>query len=492
MGEYRRRAREGVLHQALGEGVGGLREEAEALGGLPRFLLSEVSRLRRCGLLEFGYVLVKCPTCGDTTEVPFSCKSRLCPSCSARRAHETAVHLVEEVLPHVPYRQWTVSFPYAIRWRLVKERGLLEELLRKTTRLVAAWQRRCARKLGAQGRLLTGAVTQVQYWGSALQLSPHFHTLVPDGVFVTTEAGVDFVALPPPTPDEVANLVAQLARRVKKVLRKRGLEDTDAQVDDGLDALRLESLQQSLALGNVRPAADAEAEVRPHHRRVAMADGISLHADTAVRVNDRQGLEQLCRYGARGPLAESRLSRRDDGKLSYRMKRPVRGRDVLVMTPLQLLKKLAAVTPPRGKHLVHFHGMFAPAASHRSAVVAYGRPPPPAAPVAPQASLPLTPAPFEPRPRPPRLDWATLLRKTFGFAVLHCPCGARRVVLAALTDWAQIDEELRKRGLEPSLRPTAMPRHHVPRQAELALDLSALPSPRSHSPPRLPELALAS
>jgi hypothetical protein len=31
------------------------------------------------------------------------------------------------------------------------------------------------------------------------------------------------------------------------------------------------------------------------------------------------------------------------------MKRPVRGRDVLVMTPLQLLKKLAAVTPPRGK-----------------------------------------------------------------------------------------------------------------------------------------------
>ena len=48
------------------------------------------------------------------------------------------------------------------------------------------------------------------------------------------------------------------------------------------------------------------------------------------------------RYGARGPLAQSRLSRRDDGKLSYRMKRPVRGRDVLVMTPLQLLKKLVA------------------------------------------------------------------------------------------------------------------------------------------------------
>ena len=34
VGEYRRRASEGVLHQALGEALGGLREEAEALGGL--------------------------------------------------------------------------------------------------------------------------------------------------------------------------------------------------------------------------------------------------------------------------------------------------------------------------------------------------------------------------------------------------------------------------------------------------------------------------
>jgi hypothetical protein len=114
----------------------------------------------------------------------------------------------------------------------VKEKGLLEDLLRKTTRLIAAWQRRCARKLGVQGHLLTGAVTQVQDWGSAVQ-SPHFHTLAADGVFVATDADVDFVALSPPTPKQVANLVAQLARRVTKVLRKRRLEDAQAQVDDG-------------------------------------------------------------------------------------------------------------------------------------------------------------------------------------------------------------------------------------------------------------------
>ncbi|RKH95849.1 hypothetical protein D7Y04_33145 [Corallococcus sp. AB038B] len=38
--------------------------------------------------------------------IAFSCKGRgVCPSCNAKRAQVTAVHLVERVLPHVPYRK---------------------------------------------------------------------------------------------------------------------------------------------------------------------------------------------------------------------------------------------------------------------------------------------------------------------------------------------------------------------------------------------------
>ncbi|HYO59475.1 transposase [Archangium sp.] len=39
----------------------------------------------------------------------------------------------------------------------------------------------------------------IQFFGSALQVTPHFHSLVPDGVFVPREGGVRFEALPPPT-----------------------------------------------------------------------------------------------------------------------------------------------------------------------------------------------------------------------------------------------------------------------------------------------------
>ncbi len=37
----------------------------------------------------------------------FSCKGRgVCPSCNARRMAEVAAHLTDEVIPHLPVRQW--------------------------------------------------------------------------------------------------------------------------------------------------------------------------------------------------------------------------------------------------------------------------------------------------------------------------------------------------------------------------------------------------
>ncbi len=67
----------------------------------------------------------------------------------------------------------------------------------------------------------------------------------------------------------------------------------------------------------------AEPPQRRHHpRRAAVRDGFSLHADTAVHGHDRQGLERLCRSGARGAVAESRLRRLEGGRYEYSPKAP--------------------------------------------------------------------------------------------------------------------------------------------------------------------------
>ena len=60
----------------------------------------------------------------------------------------------------------------------------------------------------------------------------------------------------------------------------------------------------------------------------------SLHADRLIDVNDRDGLERLARYGARSPIANSRLSLDSSGRVVLSLKaflRDVPARIELVM-----------------------------------------------------------------------------------------------------------------------------------------------------------------
>ena len=65
----------------------------------------------------------------------------------------------------------------------------------------------------------------------------------------------------------------------------------------------------------------------------------------------------------RGPLSLGRLTRCDDGKVRYTMKRVIRGKQDLVMTGLELVEKLAVLVPPPRVNLVRYHGCSRPARS---------------------------------------------------------------------------------------------------------------------------------
>jgi hypothetical protein len=53
----------------------------------------------------------------------------------------------------------------------------------------------------------------------------------------------------------------------------------------------------------IEPAASTPRAGLAESPRCALLEGFSLHANTHLHANDRQGLERLCRYGARGALA---------------------------------------------------------------------------------------------------------------------------------------------------------------------------------------------
>ena len=97
---------------------------------VPAFVEGEFRSFLDCGLLCRGFLRVHCPDCSLDRLVPFSCKGRaFCPSCGGRRMADTAAHLVDRVLPQVPVRQWVLSLPFALRYRLAYDAKLVAGVL---------------------------------------------------------------------------------------------------------------------------------------------------------------------------------------------------------------------------------------------------------------------------------------------------------------------------------------------------------------------------
>jgi hypothetical protein len=104
---------------------------------------------------------------------------------------DTAAHLLDRVLPEVPVRQWVLTLPYPLRYRCAWDAQLTTEVLRAFMCSLFADQRRRARIHQGVQRAQCGAVTAIQRFGSALNLNPHFHSLVLDGVYGGPPASVN-------------------------------------------------------------------------------------------------------------------------------------------------------------------------------------------------------------------------------------------------------------------------------------------------------------
>jgi hypothetical protein len=147
---------------------------------VPRFVELELRAFLDCGVLARGFLRVHCDACGLDRLVPYSCKKRsFCPSCGGRRMSDTAAHLVDRVFPEVPVRQWVLSVPYALRYRLAYDSSLVRDVWQIFVRTIFASIRRRAGIPSSNRQARCGAVAFIQRFRDALNLDPHFHVLVP-------------------------------------------------------------------------------------------------------------------------------------------------------------------------------------------------------------------------------------------------------------------------------------------------------------------------
>ena len=84
----------------------------------------------------------------------------------------------------------------------------------------------------------------------------------------------------------------------------------------------------------------------------------------------RKELERLCRYITRPAIANERLKRNPAGQVVLQLKSPWRdGTTHIVMSPLELMQRLAALVSRPRLHLIRFHGVLAPHAKLRAQIV---------------------------------------------------------------------------------------------------------------------------
>lgn len=465
--EYKRREPEQVLlHRVLVEHLETFldRSGTEEFG-LPRYVENELRDYVRCGVLAHGFVRVRCKDCGKSMAVGYSCKGRgFCPSCTGRRMADTSARLVDDVFPpNVPVRQWVLSLPIQIRYRLAYDGNLLSDVLSVFLRAVRGWYRKKGKAVGIK-ESVGGSVTFSQRFGSALNLNPHFHALLLDGVF-NARTNV-FHPAPELQDEDVKEIVELTAKRVIALLKRRGVLDDDMYDDFACNQPVLAGMTAASVMGLVSTGDRAGRRVRRILTDPADAvktgplcfasSGFSLHAATRIDGGDKDGLERLCKYVSRPPLAHGSLQQLSQDEYSFKLKTPWSdGTTHLVLSGLELIEKLAALVPPPRKNLVRYHGCLAPHAKIRDKVV------------------PKKPDDDELRKTrgssKNRLLWAALLARTFGLNLEICPnCHGRMRIVAAITDPASIKRYLEGVGL-PSQIPEVKPARPPP---QLELDYS--------------------
>jgi hypothetical protein len=265
-------------------------------------------------------------------------------------------------------------------------------------------------------------------------------------------------------------LVRRINQRVSRCLRKRGYEIEDFSEDPFAHEQPLlahiagASVQSRIGfgeraglrvrrVGGHRVRGDAYS-VGP---RCAVSDGFSLHADVQIKKNDRERLEKLCRYTARPPIAQDRMSETADGKILYRLKtRYSDGTTHVLFDPLELVEKVVALIPPPRANLLRYHGVFAPNAKLRSEIV----------PASQKRER-------EAASDPEQIKWADLLKRVFAIDVLKCPhCGGRMKILSTIQDLKTAKAFLEAAGLwaDPpkKARPRGPPQPEFPVEAVCA------------------------
>jgi hypothetical protein len=200
-----------------------------------------------------------------------------------------------------PIRQWVLSLPWELRGLAATRPAVLGTMYRIFAQEIARLTKRLAGRIdGAE----TGSIGCPQRFGGALNVNPHLHTLVADGVFEKTgNGGVGFHEAKAPSKGDLGELAKRVRDRVVKWLRRSHWLDERAAEDPSNEAAEpsAPAACTQLALGGgtfvarpFEPKGNPDVDLERKERRFsARCDGFDVHCAVRIAADDDAGRERL-------------------------------------------------------------------------------------------------------------------------------------------------------------------------------------------------------
>jgi hypothetical protein len=404
-----------VLFHYFDRFAGEYEERFEKEYGRWRNVISQtVGKYLDCGNLKRGFARIRCPQCREEYLLGFSCKVRLCPSCSAKRSVLWADFVSSKVLQPVKHAHVVFSIPKILRIFFKFNRKLLGELCRCAWKAFGSYMGECMGK-GVQ----PGGIFSIQTAGDSLNWNPHIHAVVclggygPDGSFQGLERF------------DTGALRRLFEAYLMKMLVGKGL-------------ITRELVEKILSWSHT---------------------GFHVYCGTPLETVEE--VVKVGYYMIRPPASASRL-KSGGGVLRYEARAvgDVGGYDASLFEPrgetfdyLEWIARLTSHIPDKGAQTVHYYGAYSN--KHRGVVrkrVAAGTGQAAAGDGKGQES---EGADFE---RPTRKQWAALVKQIFEADPLICPrCKGKMKIVAVIEKASVIDRILKHLGYRFDIADLAAP-----------------------------------
>jgi hypothetical protein len=310
MGKRQKTSKRWTVKAIVSDGDNWEAYQAAYVGEVTAHQIAEVEKMLGCGDPANGYATYICLNCGETKQVCFSCKSRVCSSCGKVHADEWAAQMSSRMF-NVTHRHITFTVPDVL-WPIL-------EMYPAGRKVLFGAAHRTLRKV-MEGE--PGIVMVLHPYGKDLKVNYHVHVLV-------TEGGLD----------ETGEWIAQPFLSYYK-LRK---------------IWQYECLTE---LGKVLPA---ERETRHLIDRLfkRYKKGFYVHAEP--KVEDGQGISRyIGRYIRHPAIADTRILVYDGATVTFYYEDHQGTRHEQTLPVLEFIHGVVRHIPPKHFKMVRYFGLYAP------------------------------------------------------------------------------------------------------------------------------------